>query len=152
MDLKEIRKILEMMKENGLSEFEIEDDGFRLAAKRGGGEAAPMISYAPMPVAAPQPAAAPAAVAPVEPAADSGLEDIASPMVGTFYRASSPESEPYVSIGQEVEEGTVVCIIEAMKVMNEIKAEKRGIIRKICVENATSVQFGEALFKIGPVD
>lgn len=155
MDLKEIGKILEMMKANGLSEFEIEDDGFRLAAKRGPGDAGvPVYVTAPVAAASPVPAApAPAAAAPAAPTpAEIGLADIASPMVGTFYRAASPESEPLVSIGQEVEAGTVVCIIEAMKVMNEIKAEKRGVIRKIGVENGASVQFGEILFKIGPAD
>lgn len=151
MDLAEIQKVLELMKENDLSEFELEDAGFRLAAKRGpGGVPHVLIPSAPVPVQAPAAASAPAA--PAAAPAESHLADIVSPMVGTFYRASSPDAQPYVTIGQEVEADTVVCIIEAMKVMNEVKAETRGIIRKTCVENATAVQFGSVLFKVEPLD
>ncbi|MCX7900200.1 MAG: acetyl-CoA carboxylase biotin carboxyl carrier protein, partial [Methylocystis sp.] len=82
--------------------------------------------------------------------AQANLIEIKSPMVGTFYRAPSPEAEPYVTVGKEVEEDTVVCIIEAMKVMNEIKAETKGVIRKILVENATPVEFGQPLFLVEP--
>lgn len=154
MDLVEIQKVLELMKENDLSEFELEDAGFRLAAKRGpGGVSHVLVPSAPVHAPAPLAASAPAA-APSDPSSAAGvkLADIVSPMVGTFYRASSPDAQPFVTVGQEVEADTVVCIIEAMKVMNEVKAETRGIIRKTCAENATAVQFGSVLFKIEPLD
>jgi acetyl-CoA carboxylase biotin carboxyl carrier protein len=80
----------------------------------------------------------------------SNLVEIKSPIVGTFYRAASPEAEPFISVGKEVDEETVVCIVEAMKVMNEIKAEVKGVIRKVLVENATPVEFGQALFQVEP--
>jgi len=154
MDLEEIQKVLEMMKENDLSEFELEDDGFRLAAKRGAGGGGQSVH-----LPQPDPSASrslPVLALPVSepalPPADSHLSDITSPMVGTFYRSSAPEAAPFVSNGQEVEADTVVCVIEAMKVMNEIKAETRGIIRKICIENATAVQFGSVLFKVESTD
>ena len=157
MEIKDISEIVEMMEDHDLCEFEMEDQGFRLAMKRrGGAEPAIVVSApaaaapaAPAPVAAAAPAAAPAP-APAAKSEDDGLAEIKSPIVGTFYRASSPDSEPYISVGQEVEEDTVVCIVEAMKVMNEIKAEVRGTIKKVLVENATAVQFGQALFKVEP--
>ena len=105
----------------------------------------PLFAPAPVhaPVAAPVVAAAPAP-------AVSKLAEIKSPMVGTFYRSPSPDAEPFIAVGKEVEPETVVCIIEAMKVMNEIKAETKGVIRKVCVENATSVEFGKPLFLVEP--
>jgi acetyl-CoA carboxylase biotin carboxyl carrier protein len=153
MDIREIKKIVEMMKENDLTEFEMEDQGFRLGVKRRGAGDAPTVVYsaAPSPAAAPPPA--PAAVPAATPAAeeDADLVAIKSPIVGTAYRAASPDADPFVSVGSEVSEETVVCIVEAMKVMNEIKAETRGIIRKILIENATPVQFGQPLFKVEPL-
>jgi len=151
MELKEIKKIIQLMSENDLSEFEMEDQGSRILIKRGsGGEPQLLVSPAgPAPMVAPAAAPPPAPEAPTAaPDEDAGLADIKSPMVGTFYRASSPDAEPLVSIGDEVEADTVLCIIEAMKVMNEIKAETRGVIRKILVENGMSVEFGQPLFKI----
>jgi len=153
MDVREIKKIVELMKENDLTEFEMEDQGTRLALKRrGAGEVVYQAAAIPPPAAAAAPAApgAPAAPPPAAKDEDAGLAAIKSPIVGTFYRAASPESEPFVAVGAEVEPDTVVCIVEAMKVMNEIKAEMRGVIRKICVDNATPVQFGQALFKVEP--
>jgi acetyl-CoA carboxylase biotin carboxyl carrier protein len=94
------------------------------------------------PAALPPPAAAP------PPPAEEELTPIASPLVGTFYRASSPDADPFVSVGARVNKDTVVCIIEAMKVMNEIKAETSGVIKKILVENATAVQFGQPMFLV----
>jgi acetyl-CoA carboxylase biotin carboxyl carrier protein len=152
MDLDKIQKVLELMKENDLSEFELEDEGFRLAAKRGpGGTSQILVPAAPAHATVSSAASAPAATTVPAPA-DAHLAEIVSPMVGTFYRASSPETPPFISVGQEVESDTVVCIVEAMKVMNEVKAETRGIVRKVCVENATAVQFGSVLFKIEPLD
>ena len=156
MDIKDIRKIIEMMKQNELSEFELQDEGFRIAIKRRHGEESKVMVSPPPMAHAPHLGMPPAAVAPsaetqpgVAPAEDPG-ETIRSPMVGTFYRAPSPESDPFVSVGDEVTEDTVVCIVEAMKVMNEIKAEVRGTVRKILVENATPVQFGQPLFIVDP--
>ena len=156
MDFKDIKKIVELIKANELSEFELEDGDFRLLAKRGEGQGPVIVQQAVpsgMPAAAALPAAAPAAPAGGEaPAAPAGppVESIDSPMVGTFYRSPSPESDSFVAVGQTVEADTVVCIIEAMKVMNEIKAERGGVIKKILVDNATPVEFGQPLFEIDP--
>lgn len=157
MDIKDIKRLIELAKNNDLTEFELSEEGFRIAIKRrtGGELVATHVVPAPMPVlpAAPAPVAAtlaaPAAVD-VPAAPPSNLVEIKSPMVGTFYRAPSPDAESFVSVGKEVDAETVVCIIEAMKVMNEIKAEVKGVIRKICVENATSVEFGKPLFLVEP--
>jgi acetyl-CoA carboxylase biotin carboxyl carrier protein len=153
MDLQSIRQIIELMKENDLAEFELQEDAFRIAVKRGGhAEPNPVMAQPPV-----LPSGAAAAVLPagsVPAAADEdlyeGLNPINSPMVGTFYRSPSPDADAFVSVGDEVDEDTVVCIIEAMKVMNEIKAETRGVVRKVLVENATPVQYGQALFVIEP--
>lgn len=162
MDLKEIKKIIDLMKANELSDFEMEEEGFRIAIRRrNGGEPQVVLSHpASQPVvlaSATSPGIAPAAVAAApagEPAKAKAEEkkynEIKSPIVGTFYRSPSPDAEPYVTVGQQVEPDTVVCIVEAMKVMNEIKAEMKGVIRKILVENATPVQFGQALFQVDP--
>ena len=167
MDLKEIKLVIDLMTKNGLSEFELEKGDFKLRVKRGpGGEwstsstpapgpqvvhhHAPVASFAPTPAAAPvAPAAAPAA-APVPEAAPVTHPQIVSPMVGTFYLSPSPDSPPYVTIGQEVQEDTVVCIIEAMKVMNEIKAETRGVIVEVLAQNGKPVEFGKPLFAVRP--
>ena len=154
MDIKDIKRIIELMKENELSEFELAEEGFRISLRRKGLGAEPQVIMTPMvqPVAqaaAPAVAAAPAAPA-AAPAVPSNWIEIKSPMVGTFYRSSSPEAEPFVALSKEVENESVVCIIEAMKVMNEIKAEVKGTIRKILVENATPVEFGQALFLVEP--
>lgn len=152
MDLKDIKAIIDLMRKNSVSEFEMEKEGFKIRLVRGtnGGPAGnsddpPAVAYAQFPVAVPpQPVAAPVA------APASNELDIKSPMIGTFYRAPSPESAPYVEIGTEVNPDTVVCIIEAMKVMNEIKAEAKGVITQVTVENAKPVEFGQPLFKLRP--
>ncbi len=160
MDIKNIKRIIELMKENELCEFELEEENFRISIKRrNGSEPQVVLSHAATPVmmAAP-PVAAPVSTAPVAPPAEAApakteeanLVPVKSPIVGTFYRASSPDAEPYVAVGQEVDKETVVCIVEAMKVMNEIKAEVKGVIRKVLVENATPVQFGQPLFLVEP--
>jgi acetyl-CoA carboxylase biotin carboxyl carrier protein len=168
MDLKEIKLVIDLMTKNGLSEFELEKGDFKLRVKRGpAGEwststtpvAAPQIVHHHAPVAAfaPASAAPPAAgIAPLAPSAPAGAvpsvhPQIVSPMVGTFYLSPSPDSPPYVAVGQEVHEDTVVCIIEAMKVMNEIKAETRGIIVEILAQNGKPVEFGKPLFAVRPV-
>ncbi len=141
MKLDEIKDVVELMLANDLVEFEMEEEGRRIAIKRGAPPPA-------VPLPAPAAPAAPAAAAPAAPAEDPNCEIVKAPFVGTFYAAASPDSPPYVKIGQEVTQDSVLCIVEAMKVMNEIKAEVRGVIREILVENARPVQYGQPLFKI----
>ena len=156
MELKDIKAIIDLMKKNDLSVFELERDGFKLKLQKGAGDQTvftpPLSALAPIPIVAPStaPAPAPAATTPA-PAAEepsAPLKDIISPMVGTFYRAGSPESPPFADIGKAVTEESVVCIIEAMKVMNEIKAETSGVIAEIVAENGKPVQFGQVLFRV----
>ena len=154
MELKEIKSVIDLMSRNGLTEFELERDNFKIRICKSSGNAAPQITYhqaAPASYPAqqipdsPQPGSnAPAAPAP------QNLPTINSPMVGTFYRSPSPDSASYVEVGTQVTEETVVCIIEAMKVMNEIKAEMRGVITEIRVESGKPVEFGQPLFSIKP--
>lgn len=151
MDIDRIKTVIDLMREHELNEFAIEEPDFKLTLKRGGAAPAVMMAAPSMmapamaPAAAPAPAAVPAAPAT---AADDSLTPIPSPLVGTFYRAGSPDADPFVAVGSRVNKDTVVCIIEAMKVMNEIKAETSGVIKKILVENATAVQFGQPMFLI----
>ena len=148
MELKDIKAIIDLMKKNDLSVFEMEKDGFKLKLQKGAGEqtvfAAAPVSAAP----APAPTGSAAAAPPNEPSKTGPLKDIVSPMVGTFYRAGSPESPAFAEIGKSVSEESVVCIIEAMKVMNEIKAETSGVIAEIVAENGKPVQFGQVLFRV----
>jgi acetyl-CoA carboxylase biotin carboxyl carrier protein len=145
LDLKDIKAVIDLMKKNDLSVFEMEKDGFRLKLQKGAGEQTVFTTPA-LPLAAP----AIASTAVSAPAAEKteALKDIISPMVGTFYRAGSPETPAFVDVGKEVSEETVVCIIEAMKVMNEIKAETKGVIAEIVAENGKPVQFGQVLFRV----
>ena len=145
MDLDRIKSVIDLMRAHELCEFAIEEPDFKLALKRGTAGmvvAAPLMAPAAMP-----PPAAPAAPPPA-PVPEDNLTPIPSPLVGTFYRASSPDADPFVSVGSRVNKDTVVCIIEAMKVMNEIKAETSGVIKKILVENATAVQYGQPMFLV----
>ena len=147
MKIDEIKAIAEIVAANDLAELKLEREGFSLEIKRGGTVvAAPAVSIA-APVV---PAVAPAAAAPAAPAAESSAPRVTidSPLVGTLYRAPSPEAAPFVKVGDKVTPDTVVCIVEAMKVMNEIKAEKSGTIRDILVENGSAVEFGQPLFVI----
>jgi len=151
LELKDIKAIIDLMKENDLSVFEMEKEGFRLKLQKGAGEQTVMTagpSLAP-PTSLPASAATPEP-SPTEEAAASGvpLKDILSPMVGTFYRAASPESPMFADVGKAITEDTVVCIIEAMKVMNEIKAEVKGVIAEVVAENGKPVQFGQVLFRV----
>ena len=153
MDLKDIKAIIDLMKKNSVSEFELEKQDFKIRLKRGGNGGAiigssednPVLTYSQPLIVGTAPATPAPAAAPV-----STELEIKSPMIGTFYRAPSPESASYVEVGSEVNPETVVCIIEAMKVMNEIKAEAKGIITQILVENAKPVEFGQPMFKIRP--
>ncbi len=155
MELKEIKKIVEMMTENDLAEFLLEEEAFTLQLKRGTAGITQIVSAPHHQVMAAAPAAAApvqAVAAPAAPVADAnaGLVEIKSPMVGTFYSSPSPDAEAFVKVGQDITADSVVCIIEAMKVMNEIQAEVKGKIKKILVDNATPVQFGQALFLVEP--
>jgi acetyl-CoA carboxylase biotin carboxyl carrier protein len=156
VDLKDIKAIIDLMKKNDLSVFELEKDGFKLKLQKGNhGQPilttpiaiAPGLGGAVAATGAALPAE-PGGSAPEQTAGVGSLKDIVSPMVGTFYRGPSPESPPFVDVGASVNEDTVVCIIEAMKVMNEIKAETNGVIAETLVENGKPVQFGQALFRV----
>jgi len=146
MELKEIKQILKLMDEHGLSEFTLERDGEKLIIK-GQTAAVPVVMpVQPAPQMVPQ-AAAPAAAPEVEPVDDS-IQVITSPMVGTFYAAPSPDSEPFVRPGVVINPDSTVGIIEAMKIMNEIKAEISGTITEMCVTNGQAIEFGQELFKV----
>ncbi|HEX4641410.1 MAG TPA: acetyl-CoA carboxylase biotin carboxyl carrier protein [Chthoniobacterales bacterium] len=147
MDLKDIKAVIDLMKKNDLSVFEMEKDGFRLKLQKGAGEQTVFTQPAPAP-SAPTATAATAPAPAAETEKVGSLKDILSPMVGTFYRAGSPEAQPFVDVGKEVSEESVVCIIEAMKVMNGIKAETKGVIAEIVAENGKPVQFGQVLFRV----
>jgi len=154
MEIKDIKRIVELMKNNDLTEFSMKDDDFELALKRGGEQ--PVVYAAPavgVPAAMAAPVAAPAVAAPAaDPVVDEddGLIEIPSPIVGTFYRKPAPDADNFAQAGTEVSEDTVVCIIEAMKVMNEIKAEVTGVIKKVLVDDASPVQYGQPLFLVEP--
>lgn len=148
MDLKEIRKIVELMDQHELSYFHLKEEGVDLKMKKGADLV--QVAQAAMPAApapAPAPAAAPAGgdAAPADAPAGNA---ITAPMVGTFYAASSPDAAPFVAVGDTVSEGQTICIIEAMKVMNEIKAETSGTVTAIVAKDGEPVQFGDALFQI----
>ena len=154
MDLKDIKAIIDLMKKNSITEFELERQDSKIRLKRGfNGSASSAASYeepAPLPSVQPMIAASAVTSAAGNPAVATGEVEIKSPMIGTFYRAPSPEAASYIEIGSEVNADTVVCIIEAMKVMNEIKAETKGVITQVLVENAKPVEFGQPLFKVRP--
>ena len=153
MELKDIKAIIDLMKKNSITEFELEEKDSKLRLKRGlsgspvaaqSEDGVPMMS---MPMAAPLAVAAPVAATVV----NTGEIDIKSPMIGTFYRSPSPEAGPYADKGTEVGPESVVCIIEAMKVMNEIKSEVKGVITEVLIENGKPVEFGQPLFRVRPI-
>jgi acetyl-CoA carboxylase biotin carboxyl carrier protein len=153
MELDQIKAIIELMKENDLMEFSMEKDGLKIRIKRGpeGFQQAVTLPTAPAASSAASPAAVTAATpapTPAAPAVPANIKHIVSPMVGTFYRAPAPDAPAYVDVGQVVDEETVVCVVEAMKVMNEIKAELKGTITEVLVENAKPVEFGQKLFVV----
>ena len=150
IDIPQIRELLELMAEHDLSEIKVRQ-GDTVIALRKGRFGEPVAYAAPAGISAP--AAATAAVAappPAEPAKDEGLVAIKSPMVGTVYLAPDPESPPYVSVGREVDPSTPVCIIEAMKVFNEIRSEIAGTVERILVQNEQAVEFGQPLMLVRP--
>jgi acetyl-CoA carboxylase biotin carboxyl carrier protein len=146
LDLKIIKQVVDLMKRSELSEFEFEEEGFKLRLSRKNGDApTQVIQAAPAPLAhaGEAPVATPAA--PVE---EKGITTIKSPMVGTFYTAASPESPVFAKIGTKVSNDSIVCIIEAMKVMNEIQSEISGTITELLIENGEAVEYGQPLFKV----
>ena len=154
MDLKDIKAIIDLMKKNSISEFELERQDFKIRLRRGGTAPVSLTDELAVPPISPS-VGSPAVIA-VNTQGQAGTSspvelEIKSPMIGTFYRAPSPESANYVEVGTEVNQDTVVCIIEAMKVMNEIKAEVRGIITELLVDNAKPVEFGQPIFKVKPI-
>ena len=142
MDIRKVKKLIEMLEESSLAEIEIREGEEAIRISRTSAHAAPTVSAAPVTLTASAPAAEAAT-----PAAPAG-HAVTSPMVGTFYRSSSPGSKAFVEVGSKVSIGDTVCIIEAMKMMNEIEADKAGVIKAILKENGEPVEFGEALFII----
>ena len=153
MELKDIKAIIDLMRKNDLSVFEMEKDGFRLKLQKGVGDqptiTTPIVVSSAGAMAAPGVVTTAAETAAAERAADAAaLKDIVAPMVGTFYRAASPDAPPFIDVGKTVSEDSVVCIIEAMKVMNEGKAGMSGTIAEILIDNANPVEFGTKLFRV----
>ena len=155
IDIRKLKELVRLMVTNDLSELDLRDEQQQVTVKRGGNQAQPVIQQiapaAPAPVAAaPTAVAPPAAAAPVEPAADDGLVPVESPMVGTFYAKPNPEKPNFVSVGDSIGPDTVICLIEAMKIFNEIKAETNGTIEKLMVNSGDAVEFGQPLFMVRP--
>lgn len=157
MELKDIKELIALIRKNDLTEFSLEQEGFKITLKRGFETPSfatgvaygpPVLTAGPMPTA---PAAQLNPAPPAQPAASPGadlLRDLPSPMVGTFYAAAAPDAPPFVSVGQQITPDTVICIIEAMKVMNEIKAEVSGTVVEVLAENGKPVQYGQPLFRL----
>lgn len=163
MDIKEIQELIKFVSKSGISEVEIESKGFKINIKtppyKRGGQAQPEVQIVQaVPVSAPPaaaattaPAAAEAAPAKAEAKEEAGnFEEIKSPMIGTFYRSPSPDKDPFVGVGDEVKKGDVICIIEAMKLFNEIEAEVSGKIVKVLADDSTPVEYDQPLFLIEP--
>ena len=169
LDIRKLKELIRLMVENELTEIDLKDEKETVSLRREGSQA-PVVQVSPAaaaPPAAPAPAPAPAAPVPApaapaapapaaapaaepSPADTSNLEQITSPMVGTFYSAAKPESPAFANVGDTVTADTTVCIVEAMKIFNEIKAEQSGVIEKVLVSNGDSVEFGQALFLVRP--
>ncbi len=156
MDIKQIKMVIDLMKRSDLTDFELEEESFKLRIRRNAGHAPTVLAQpvitalpaAPAGAVAPAPPPAAAVLAPVPAGDEPGIVYIKSPMVGTFYRSASPESAPFVEVGAAVTEKSVVCIIEAMKIMNEIQAEVKGTVVAVLVESGQPVEYGQRLFKL----
>ena len=158
MDLRKLKKLIDLVQESGIAELEITEGEEKVKIVKGGGismvqaaAAAHTATAAPAPASASPAAPAPAAgaPAPAEPPAGQEGHVVKAPMVGTFYRTPSPDAKPFVEVGQTVKEGQTICIIEAMKLMNEIETDASGVVKAILVENGQPVEYGQALFIIG---
>ncbi len=145
MNLKQIKAVLRLLDASDVTEFEYEDEGVRLRISRG--PTAPVVAAA-APALAPSPAPAAPALAPEPTVPASQHHKVTSPFVGTFYRSSSPDADPFAEVGQRVEPGQTLCIVEAMKLMNEIEADVAGVVRRCLVDNGEPVEFGQELFEI----
>ena len=148
--LAEIRRLIRLVQRTGIGELELSSNGRTVRISAAAAPSASVAASAAAPPAGGAPAAAPAAAVAAAPATDHHVA-ITSPMVGTFYRAPAPDADPYVEVGNMIDVGQTVCIVEAMKLMNEIESEVRGKVVKILVENAQSVEFGQRLFLVEPV-
>ncbi|HTX18421.1 MAG TPA: acetyl-CoA carboxylase biotin carboxyl carrier protein [Bacteroidota bacterium] len=155
MDLAYVKKVLKMVEESSVNEIELEEKGVRIRIAKSSNNVSAFHQVAPSffvpPPAQPAPAQqplAPAVEAPPAPVAEKKYHEIKSPIVGTFYRAPAPDAANYVDVGQDVESGSVVCIVEAMKLMNEIESDIAGKIVKVCVENAKPVEYNQVLFLV----
>jgi acetyl-CoA carboxylase biotin carboxyl carrier protein len=152
MDLRKLKKLIDLVQESGIAELEITEGEEKVKIVKGGGV---LVSPAPAPIAAapiaPAAAAAPAPAAPAPAQPEPGQEGhvVKAPMVGTFYRSPSPDAKAFIEVGQSVKEGQTICIIEAMKLMNEIEADASGVVKAILVENGQPVEYGQPLFLIG---
>jgi acetyl-CoA carboxylase biotin carboxyl carrier protein len=151
MDIKHIKNLVSLMVENDLSRIEIEEGETRILLKRGQTPVITSVQAAPPAPAAATPTQAPAAAPAAPPPTESNEPLIRSPMVGTFYAAPDPDTPPFVNVGDVVQPDTVVCLVEAMKVFNEIKAEMAGRISRILVNNAEAVEYDQPLFAVEPV-
>ena len=161
MDLELIKKLIKVVEKSGITDFSVEEGDLKISISKKAPETnvvqiaqpteAQMIPQPPQPsVAPPTPPAEPKTEVPKEEAADSGLHEIRSPIVGTFYRAPAPDADPFVKVGDKVSVGTTLCIVEAMKLMNEIESDINGTVVKILVENASPVEYNQPLFLIKP--
>ena len=150
MDLRKLKKLIDLVQESGIAELEITEGEEKVKIVKGG---AVSVMTTAAPAAAPAPAAAleakPAATPPAEPTAGQEGHVVKAPMVGTFYRSPSPDAKPFVEVGQPVKEGDTICIIEAMKLMNEIEADASGVVKAVLVENGQPVEYGQPLFILG---
>jgi acetyl-CoA carboxylase biotin carboxyl carrier protein len=157
MDLRKLKKLIDLVQESGIAELEITEGEEKVRISRGGtvsmtpiaSTATPVAIAGTTPVAVPGPVAGAGTLAPAEPSPAVEGHVVKSPMVGTFYRASAPDAKPFVDVGGTVKEGQPICVIEAMKLMNEIEADASGTIKAILVENGQPVEYGQALFIIG---
>jgi len=148
LDIAHIRKLIKLIQSTDVTEIEITEGAETVRISRQGSVAVMPAQAAPVHAA---PAAAPVAAEVAAPAAESTAHQVKSPMVGTFYASSSPDADPFVSVGQKVKKGDTICIIEAMKMMNEIESEYDGVIEAVLTENATAVEYGQPIFVIAPL-
>ena len=154
IDIRKLKELVRLMTASDLTELDLRDKDEQVTIRRASPQAVPMVAAHPMPathVATPvAPAAAPAPAAPAAPAEDAGLVAIESPMVGTFYASPGPDKPPFIAVGAQVGPTSTVCLVEAMKIFNEIKAERAGTVAKVLVKSGDAVEFGQPLFMIRP--
>jgi acetyl-CoA carboxylase biotin carboxyl carrier protein len=149
MDLRKLKKLIDLVQESGIAELEITEGEEKVKIVKGGAVSLSGAAHAPAPLPEARPAAPAAAAAPVQPPPSPEGPVVKAPMVGTFYRSPSPDAKPFVEVGQTVKEGETICIIEAMKLMNEIESDASGVVKAILVENGQPVEYGQPLFVLG---